>query len=165
MSKKVIRLTESELKRYINKVVSEQTAPKTGTPSGTATPTAKPATPKVPVSGGSEDALKKLVGKAVLLRDYRNAYYSCVITNGYQTDDNVIYINVKCENEPAFQWIKYKIHGDGHLYIGGSTKAPVELQDGDLLKYLVANVKPYYNEYDFTSKVNSPNGGNHDFQS
>jgi len=165
-NKKVVRLTESELKRYIQKIVAEQTAPTTGAAAGTATPTAKPAAPTVPVTGGSGTELQALRGKAVLVRDHNGGYYSCVITSAAHYKDNTVYLTVSCQNNPEFQWIRYKVHGDGHLYIGGSTKAGVELEDGELLKYLKKNVNPYSEKYDFTSKVNSPmGGGNVDFQS
>ena len=92
MSKKVIRLTETELKRYIKKVVSEQAAP---APTGGG-PNFQQSTPKVPVVGGTAaEKLKELVGKSVLCSAADgSAIYKCVIRSVSQGKNNVVYLMV-----------------------------------------------------------------------
>lgn len=158
MSKKVIRLTESELKRYINKVVSEQVAP---APTGGG-PNFQQSTPKVPVTGGTPE-LMQLKGKAVLLSsDEGQGSWSCVISSAAQFPDNTIYINVTCENDPKAQWIRYKAIEQGPLILGFSGGAKsFEVVCPQLLEWLKKTVKPFVKKHDFVKNGGSNNG--HDF--
>jgi hypothetical protein len=153
MSKKVIRLTESELKRYINKVVSEQTAPTGGGSNFNQEPK------KVPVVGGTPaEKLKELVGKAVLCRaSDGSAYYQCVIRSASQTKGNYVYMMVSCENEPKVQFIRYYANDDDEkeLTVGGNTLAAKPVTCKGLSEWLKTNIKPYMQQYDFAKKGGS----------
>jgi|688.fasta_scaffold82312_3 hypothetical protein len=154
MKNRVIRLTESELKRYINKVISEQsTPPPTGGGSNF-----NQTTPKVPIVGGTPtEKLRELVGKAVLCRASDNsASYKCVIRSAGQTKSNYIYLTVSCENEPKVQWIRYYADDDDEkeLTVGGSLPTrPVTCKG--LTDWLRTNIKPYMEQYDFAKKGGS----------
>jgi hypothetical protein len=154
MSKKVIRLTESELKRYINKVVSEQASP---APTGGG-PNFQQSTPKVPIVGGTPaEKLKELVGKAVLCRATDNsAYYKCIIKSASQFKSNYVYLMASCENEPKVQWIRYYADDDDEkeLTIGGNIPTrPITCKG--LTDWLRTNIKPYMEQYDFAKKGGS----------
>jgi hypothetical protein len=153
MSKKVIRLTESELKRYINKVVSEQASP---APTGGG-PNFQQSTPKVPVVGGTAaEKLKELVGKAVLCRASDNsAIYKCVIRSVSQGKNNVVYLMVSCENDPKVLFIRYIADGDKGLVVGGSTMNSTPVTCKGLSDWLNTNIKPYMESYDFAKSGGS----------
>jgi hypothetical protein len=155
MSKKVIRLTESELKRYINKVVSEQTAPNTNPPSGVK-PEPAPA-PRIPLVGGTAaEKLKELVGKAVLCRASDNsAIYKCVIRSATHNKNNVVYLMVSCENDPKIIFIRYTADGDKGLFVGGSATNVIPVTCKGLSDWLNTNIKPYMESYDFAKSGSS----------
>jgi len=148
MSKKVIRLTESELKEYISKVVAEQTAPVAPAP----------ATPKIPLTGGTPN-LDELKGKAVQLVSVdQQGYYDCLVTNARQTD-NIIYIFVNCENHPEFKYIMYQIYGSNELMIIGPKQ--VKVTCGGLQNWLKKNAKPIEKKFDMVK--NGGSNKNFDF--
>lgn len=151
MSKKVIRLTESELKRYIKKIVAEQAV----------TPSATPSIPtQIPTTGGSAEVLKGLTGKTVRVYGGANSNLmpqSCIIKGASQGKNNVVYIQVDNKTTANFNYIVYDIRHDAFDLLDGTAGKRLPLEKGELYNWLKKNVQPIEDKFDFTSQnTNSP---------
>jgi hypothetical protein len=141
--RKVIRLTESELKRYINKVIAEQS-----------TPTTSPIIPKdIPRTEGSMTQLRTLIGKTIKIVCDRTQM-GCIITDVSQDESGTAYIDVKNTYNPKLKTIKF----DPNKYTINFVDDWInqnnlgDIQKGEFYDWLKNNVKPRYRKYDFNSQ-------------
>ena len=139
--RKIVRLTESELKTYINKVIAEQS-----------TPASKPVIPDdIPRTADSMKQLQDLVGKTVsIICD--SIMMGCIITKVNQDERGVAYIFVNNKVDSKRNIIEFNPIKDTINFVDTNRNNIGDIFKGEFYGWLKKNVKYREPKYDFNSQ-------------